>query len=431
MHQFFPSIFFNFEAVRILGMAPSGGAELAECLEAIGKIKDNNAESWHTAWAEQALKAEALAHEARASGDAAAAKKALLRSSNYTRASYYMMTGDGPLRPDPRVLPILEKSVSLFREATQLFDNTVIPLQIPFQGQTLPGYLYLPPTWRRIPGGGKVPILIATAGADGLSEEIYFLAPSAALELGYAAVTYEGPGQGTTLHRGDVRFRPDWEVVASAVLDHIEAAAAAQPELELDLDRVAVWGASLGGYLALRAAAGDARFKACVAIDPVHDLWDFATTQVPKWFLGAWERGQIGDGTVDAVIGFIMRLAFQMKWNIAITGTMFGVTRPSHILRAMKAYTLRLPSGGNLLHRIRCPVFVTGASKSLYLDVSEHTAAVYNGLTELKEGQEKQLWVAETAGEGGLQAKVGALALCNQRVFRFLDQQFGIVRQSL
>jgi len=431
MHQFFPSVFFNFETVRVLGMAPSGGAELAECLEAVGKIKDNDAESWHAAWAELASKTEALAKEALLAGDTAAARNALLRSSNYTRASYYMMTGGGPLSPDARLLPLLQKSVDLFREATKLFDeNGVVSLEIPFEGHTLPGYLYIPPSWRRLPDG-KLPIVIANTGADGLSEEIYFLGPAAALERGYAAVTYEGPGQGLTLHRGGLRFRPDWEVVVSAVLDQLERVAEKQPELGLDLERVAIWGASLGGYFALRAAAGDARLKACIAIDPVHDLWDFATTQVPKSFLGAWERGWIGDGAVDAVIGFIMRLAFQMKWNITITGTMFGETRPSHILRAMKAYTLRLPQGGNLLHRIQSPVLVTGASKSLYLDVSEHTTAVYNGLKGLKEGQEKQLWVAETPGEGGLQAKVGALALCNQRVFRFLDQQFGIVRKSL
>lgn len=431
MHQFFPGVFFNFETVRILGTAPAGGAELAECLDAVGKIKDNDPESWHIAWAEQAQRAEALANEARASGDRAAARNALLRASNYARASYYMMTGGGPLNPDPRMLPICKKSVALFCEATMLFDHdSVRALEIPYEGRTLKGYLYLPPPWRRIPDR-KIPILVANSGADGLSEEIYFMAPAAAVEVGYAAVTFEGPGQGLTLHRDGLRFRPDWEVVTGAVLDHLEALAAAQPELELDVDHVAVWGTSLGGYFALRAAAGDPRFKACVAIDPVHDFWDFATTQVPKAFLAAWESGWIGDGAVDAVIHLVMRLAFQMKWNITVTAGMFGIRRPSQILRTMKSYTLRLRGSGSLLDRIRCPVFVTGAGRSLYLDVSSHTTAVYNGLVQLKEGKEKQLWVAETPGEGGLQAKVGALALSNQRVFRFLDQQFEIARESI
>ncbi|KAK0614003.1 Alpha/Beta hydrolase protein [Immersiella caudata] len=432
MHQFFPSIFFNFETIRILGMAPTGGAELAECLEAVGQIRDNDPESWHLAWSAQARKAEAIASSALASNDRESAKRALLRAHNYTRASYYMLPGGGPLRPDPRYLPLLEKSVSLFRSATELFHpGTVHRLEIPFGDIKLSGYLYLPPPWRRLPNQQKAPILIANSGADGLSEEIYFMAPAAALERGYAAVTYEGPGQGLTLHRDGVPFRPDWEVVASAVLDHLETLSVSQPELQIDTDRVAIWGTSLGGYFALRAAAGDPRFKACVAVDPVHDFWDFATTQVPQAFLTAWGRGWIGDGTVDAIIHLGTKLAFQMKWNIATTGTFFGLRRPSEILKVMRNYTLRLPGGGSLLERIRCPVLVTGAKASLYLDVDAHTGAVYQGLKSLKEGSEKQLWVGETPGDGGLQAKVGALALSSQRALAFLDTALGVEREEL
>ncbi|PKS11760.1 hypothetical protein jhhlp_001749 [Lomentospora prolificans] len=431
MHQFFPGVFFNFETVRIAGMVSAGGAELAECLDAVGLIRDNDPESWHLAWAQQARKAEALAEEARISGNRIAAKNALLRASNYTRASYYMLPGDGPLRRDPRLLPLAERSVKLFRDATEFFDeSTVRPLQIEYDGHKLPGYLYLPPSWRRLPGR-KTPVIVCNSGADGLSEEIYFFAPAAALELGYAAITYEGPGQGLTLHRDGLLFRPDWEIVAGAVFDHLEILNATEPELQLDLDHVAIWGTSLGGYFALRAAAGDERFKACVAIDPVHDFWDFATTQIPRPVLAGWERGWISDSVIDTVVGITMRFVFQMKWNINLSSLIFGIPRPSQIMKAMKAYTLRLPGGESLLSKVRCPVFVSGASNSLYLDVSDHTKAVYNGLTNLKMGVDKELWVAEIPGEGGLQAKVGALALSNQRVFRFLDKHFGIIREDL
>ncbi|MBE3043704.1 prolyl oligopeptidase family serine peptidase [Candidatus Bathyarchaeota archaeon] len=428
MHQFFPGVFFNFETVRILGMAATGGADLAEVLDAVGRIKDNDPETWHLAWAEQAQKAQALADEARASGNRDAARNALLRASNYTRASYYMLPGDGPLRRDPHLLPLAEKSVSLFRDATELFDiDTVRPLKIPFEDYKLPGYLFLPPSWRRLPGR-KTPVIVCNSGADGLSEEIYFFTPATAVELGYAAVVYEGPGQGLTLHRDDLRFRPDWETVAGAVLDHLGTLTAAEPELDLDLDRVAIWGTSLGGYFALRAVAGDTRFGACVAIDSVHDFWDFATTQIPPPVLAGWERGWISDAVIDAVVGLTTRFVFQMKWNINLSSIMFGISEPSRIMKAKKAYTLRLPGGRSLLSEVRCPVFVTGASNSLYLDVSSHTRAVYNGLTHHKEGVDKEIWVAEVPGEGGLQAKVGAVALSNQRVFAFLDRHFGINR---
>lgn len=45
MHKLFSGVQFHFEAVRVLGMAPTGGAEVGECLAAIGAIRDNDGES--------------------------------------------------------------------------------------------------------------------------------------------------------------------------------------------------------------------------------------------------------------------------------------------------------------------------------------------------------------------------------------------------
>jgi dienelactone hydrolase len=54
---------------------------------------------------------------------------------------------------------------------------------------------------------------------------------------------------------------PDWERVVAPVID----AALARPDV--DGDRVVLFGWSLGGYLALRAATGEHRLAACLA-DP-------------------------------------------------------------------------------------------------------------------------------------------------------------------
>lgn len=428
MYQLFPGTFFNFETLRILGIAPAGAAELGECLDAIAKIKDNDPESWHLAWEEQAQKAERLAEDAKASGNRLFARNAYFRASNYSRASYYMMTGLGPLEADPRLLPICRRATDQFYKAIRMFDErSVVPLHIPYEDGQLRGYLYLPPSYQRLKDR-KTPIVIVNSGADGLSEEMYFFSCATAVNLGYAAVTYEGPGQGLQLHEKARRFRSDWEVVSSAVIDHVESVSEQNPDFGLDLNSIAIWGTSLGGQFALRAAAKDSRIKACVAIDPVHDFWDFATTQMPSVVLNGWQKGWISDGVIDFVMGILMRLQFQMKWNITLAGNMFGLKKPSAITKAMKAYTLKLPHGGNLLESIHCPVLVSGAASSLYLDVAAHTDAVYNGLVNLKHEQDKQLWVGHTAGDGGLQGKVAALALSNQRGFCFLDEKLKIRR---
>lgn len=435
MYQFFPGPFFSFEVVRILGMTRYGGADVAEVLEAVGKIKHNHPESWHDAWAQQAAKAEAFAKDARGGGNRAAARRALLRAANYTRASGYMFTGLHALHPDPRKLPINLEAATIFHEATSLFDHPVRRLEIPYEGGKLEGYLYLPSHSSRVPG--KIPVLIANNGADSTQQEIYFIHPAAGPELGYAVLTFDGPGQGLALHRDGILMRPDWETVIGAVLNHLETLVKEQPTLDLDLGRIAIAGASLGGYFALRGAA-DPRIKAVVAIDPVYDLWDFAMKHVNKTFLSAWGAGWFSDGVVDAIVGGMMRLAFQSKWEITLMGNLFGLVRPSEIMHTMKKYTLRLNSIDNdgnarestYLTRVKCPALVTGAGESLYLDVDDHTSRVYNHLTN-QSPAEKQLWVATSPAEGGLQAKIGAVELCNQRVFQFLDGHFNIHRNSL
>jgi dipeptidyl aminopeptidase/acylaminoacyl peptidase len=56
-------------------------------------------------------------------------------------------------------------------------------------------------------------------------------------------------------------FRPDWEAVIGPVVDF----ALTRPEV--DPDRIALMGISLGGYLAPRAASAEPRIAACIA-DP-------------------------------------------------------------------------------------------------------------------------------------------------------------------
>lgn len=279
MHKLFPrSGFFDFETVRILGTTCYGGADVAEVLEAVGDIRSDDPSSWEEAWRRQSWRAEALADDARDRGDRDAALRGYLRASNYARASGYMYVsglggeggegGDGDVvQQDPRALPVADKVGRLFRQALPLMEGEVRVLSIPYDDgeHVLPGYLYLPPPSRRIPGRNKIPVLVNTGGADSCQEELYYLNPAAGPGLGYAVLTFDGPGQGIMVRRHGLQMRPDWEAVTSCVIDHLEAYSAQHPDLDLDMNSIAVSGASMGGYYALRAAS-DRRVKACVAI---------------------------------------------------------------------------------------------------------------------------------------------------------------------
>jgi pimeloyl-ACP methyl ester carboxylesterase len=427
MYHFFKSDFFNFEFIRVLGTIPFGGAEPAECLDAAASIVSDDPESWYRAWLAQAERAEKLADKAVKAGDNIAARDALMRASNYFRAAQYMFN-DRPETPDLRVLPNFNKSVNLFKRALRFVEAEVRTLAIPYvDGHTLPGYIYLPPSHRRLPG--KIPILVNCGGADSTQEELYSLYPAAGAERGYAVVTFEGPGQGIVLRRDRLVMRPDWEVVTSHVLDHIFKFSAAEPGLELDLDRIAIAGASMGGYYALRGAS-DSRFKACVSIDPIYDMWDLATDRMPPAFINAWISGWLSDGFFNSVWGFLSKFAFQLKWEVTLCMWIFGKPSAALAMKEMRKWTLKQGNNQEFLSSVNCPVLVSGAAGTIYTKPEISTLRVAKALSHLPDDK-KEVWIASEVGQGGLQAKVGAWRIVQQRTFQFLDKHLGVERPVL
>jgi dipeptidyl aminopeptidase/acylaminoacyl peptidase len=84
-----------------------------------------------------------------------------------------------------------------------------------------------------------------------------------------AVLAIDGPGQGEAEY--DIAICGDYERAGTAAVDWIETRA------DLDAKRIAIWGVSLGGYYAPRAAAYEKRFKACVALSGPFDwaeIWD-------------------------------------------------------------------------------------------------------------------------------------------------------------
>ena len=428
MHQFFKSVFFNFEFVRILGATIFDGCEVGEALESVAKIKDQDPESWYGAWKGAGAKAEAIAKEACVTGDRNAARRAYLRASNYLRAAQFMLNSR-PGFHDPRVLPTMEHAIENFRKGINLLEGDVHLLDIPYeQGINLPGYLYMPPTAKRIPGR-KTPVLVSTGGADSTSEELYFIGAASGPALGYAVLTFEGPGQGIILRRDKLHLRPDWEVVIARVLDRLFDVANERPELNLDLERIGIAGATLGGYFALRGAA-DPRIKACVSVDPFYSMWDVGVTRMPAPFVNSWTSGWLGDSIFNSTINLLARFQFQIKWEFGHFQWAFGLDSPAAAMRELQKYSLKTVDGEEYLGRIKCPVLVTGAASSLYSKPDTSTTKIFSRLTQLPNHQ-KQQWIGEAVSDGGLQAKVGAFALAQQRTYAFLDKSFGIHRESL
>jgi dipeptidyl aminopeptidase/acylaminoacyl peptidase len=136
---------------------------------------------------------------------------------------------------------------------------------IPYEGKSLTGIL------RKPVGVQRPPVVVMAVGLDSTKEEgDAYETPF--LARGMATLIFDGPGQGEGQY--DFAIRGDYEVPVQAVIDYIETCN------DLDATRIGMWGVSLGGYYAPRAAAFEKRIKACIALGGPFD-WAAAFDALP------------------------------------------------------------------------------------------------------------------------------------------------------
>ena len=238
---------------RALAYALYGGADFGECTSTAGRVTEGDGDSWYREWNKTADRVSAIAEESEAKGHKVSACEAYLRASNYYRTSYPFLY-DAPV--NPQLVEAFDKETAAFHRAAALFDPPVEPVEIPYEGTTLPGYFY-----RVDDSNERRPTLITTNGYDSTIQESHFAHAVAAVRRGYNCLTFDGPGQGRALIKQQLYMRANWENVVTPVVDYVLS----RPEV--DPGRVSLIGWSLGGYLAPRAASGEHRLAACIA-DP-------------------------------------------------------------------------------------------------------------------------------------------------------------------
>ena len=237
-------------AETALGTVSRGGAEPGEIISTCGRIADGDDTSWFTEWCATAARLTQSADASRAAGRRVSAREAYLRAANYYGIANRPLFG----RPvDGRLVDAFARQRAAFEHAIELLDLPAESFAVELAGATVPGW-FLP--CRDAAG----PLLVLTNGYDAGMTEL-FLSATAALRRGYHVAVFDGPGQGRMLVEQGVPLRADWETVVTPLLD------ALLERPDVDADRVALMGWSLGGHLALRAASAEHRLAACIA-DP-------------------------------------------------------------------------------------------------------------------------------------------------------------------
>src|SRR6266568_3867753 len=329
---------FSFETLRTAGVALYGGAELGEILATAGDIGEGDDASWHRAWKATAQRLHATGERAQAGGHRVSARETLLRASNY-----YRTAGDFLLEKpatDPEMTLLSAGQHDTFAAAAALFDTPVQAVSIPYEGTTLPAYLFLVDD-----SGAARPTIIYNSGYDSTREESYFVIAAAALRRGYNVLAFDGPGQGATLRLQKLVMRPDWEAVITPVVDY------ALSRSEIADDRLAVFGYSLGGYLVARAAAFEHRPAALILDNGIHDFHAAFAGSMPA-FLGAW----IADGRDDVavpVLTMLTAVSTQVRWGLRNGMWVFGASSFADLIRKAGDYTL-----DGIGHQITAPTLI-------------------------------------------------------------------------
>ena len=209
-------------------------------------------EEWCAAWCARAAVHESLGNAALADDHRFSAGEHFTRAAAcYHFAKFVFVNDYGEMRAAH------VKAVACRNRALPCIDPPGERVEIPYENGKLVGILRRP---RHIP---RPPLVIMCMGLDSAKEEMdtneqVFLA------RGMATLSFDGPGQGEGEY--EYAIRGDYEVAVKAVIDWVVR------RDDVEAGTLGLWGVSLGGYYAPRAAAFEKRVRACIALSGPYDI---------------------------------------------------------------------------------------------------------------------------------------------------------------
>ncbi|EDQ33090.1 Alpha/beta hydrolase of unknown function (DUF1100) [Hoeflea phototrophica DFL-43] len=264
---------------RGLGETQEGGGAVSECFLAASRMIPGDYDSWNREWMRVADQNWERGLEAEGRGHIRTAMNCFLRAADYYRQAEFYLEPDAADR-----LPTFEKMEACSHKFISYLNPPGEVVDIPYEpGKPICGYFIRTPH-----PGDKMPVLICFGGLDSIKDEMWFMQAHGALQRGISVLMVDLPGQGGTLRRHGLAARHDTEVPVGACIDWL------LERDDVDPDRIACCGSSMGGYYAARAACYEHRLAACVAhgaIWSVHEMWgdkdeSFGLAMHIKWVMG-------------------------------------------------------------------------------------------------------------------------------------------------
>ncbi|MFC1956175.1 alpha/beta hydrolase family protein [Chloroflexota bacterium] len=257
-HPFLDGFFIWFA----LGNMKYGGAEVGEIYRVASRIVESDPMSWGREWTAEGARVEALATKLLVKGHRISARSAFLRAFTYYRTANVFY---GPGETQAEMTQTFESGQSCFKKFGELADTPIEMIQIPYkkgtryENKTMRGYSFLASD-----DGRKRPTVIFLNGAESMAEDAYFWTAAAGMERGYNIFAADIPGDMVTrIYDPEFILDDPSDAGLQALVDYTLS----RPEV--DPEKLAVLGVSMGGYKAGRIAQIDNRLKAVVANAPM------------------------------------------------------------------------------------------------------------------------------------------------------------------
>jgi len=278
----------------------ANGIPLTDFEEVTASIHDW--EEWCGAWSSRAAIHEEMGRQALADGHNLSAGEHLTTAGVcYHFAKFLFVNDPAEMRAAHM------KAVACRRDALPHLRPAGERVEMPYAGKTLAGIL------RRPAETDTPPVVVMAMGLDSSKEEMDPY-ESLFLNRGLATLTFDGPGQGEGEY--DFAIRHDYEVPVGAVFDWLET------RTDIDSGNAGLWGVSLGGYYAARAAAFEKRVKACIALSGPYD-WGAVWGNLPGLTRAAFHARSRAASTDEA---------FENATRLSLEGVAQNITCPLFVL---------------------------------------------------------------------------------------------------
>lgn len=309
------------------------GASFQDVDKTLRQIRQLGDAPWAQAWERTADRYIRLARNLEAQGRFSSA------AALYKRASLLFRIGDIAISADTPVKRALyARCVAAYARYAELSDPPIERLPVGSAGSHQAGYLHRP---RR---SGPVPCVIIVPGLASAKEQPDFQ-PEALVERDMAAFAMDMPGHGEAFRGTRLHFAS-----YQAISDAIDVLSR---HPGIDASRIVVLGTSLGGTVALKAAAEDARICAVVSISGFYE---------PRHWFEASAR------FVEAALKYVT-----------------GIDGSLEVRDLVQQFTLR-----GSIARITCPILTVHGDSDIIIPVDEarqiqteatapHTLVTYPG----------------------------------------------------